>query len=43
MFLVDGEFNNSSDGSLLNPFLVDPEVFEVNGSGEYVRKIMFFA
>ena len=38
MFLVDGEFNNSSDGSLLNPFLVDPEVFEVNGSGEYVNE-----
>ena len=34
-FLVDGEFNNSSDGSLLNPFLVEPEAFEANANGEY--------
>lgn len=38
MFLVDGNLNNSSDGSLLNPFLVEPEVFEVNGNGEYVNE-----
>ena len=35
MFLVDGEFKTSSDGGLLNPFLVEPDAFVANANGEY--------